>query len=302
VSSNRARSRSKSIGKFSLPPSVKRAVKQGLVLSRVPTSQIRLMPDFIIIGAQRCGTTSLYNYLISHPCIAPALWKEVHFFDINYERGSAWYRAHFPTSLYKYYVEQVRKRALVIGESSPYYIFHPLAPRRVFEMIPEVRLIALLRNPVDRAFSHHRREARKGFETLSFEDAIQREEERLRGGADTMFQNENYYSFNHQHYSYLFRGVYVDQLKAWMSFFSRERILILKSEDFFDDPSATLRQVVEFLNLPDWESKKYKKYGYTHEAEMDIRIREYLVDYFRPHNRRLYEYLGRDFGWDRGEL
>ena len=115
---------------------------------------MRLMPDFIIIGAARCGTTNLYRNLTQHPYIVPAFRKEVHFFDhtSNFKNGVAWYRAHFPLLLYKHY-KQVRKQDIVTGEASPYYIFHPHAPKRAFEIVPQVKLIVMLRNPVDRAYS-----------------------------------------------------------------------------------------------------------------------------------------------------
>lgn len=287
-----------------LPLSMKRAYRESLKLytrARVLTSRIQLLPDFIIIGAQRCGTTSLYRNLVQHPCVAPAIFKEVHFFDNNFMKGIAWYRAHFPSFLHKYYVEQIRKQELVTGESSPYYIFHPHASKRILETVPQVKLIALLRNPVDRAYSHFRHEVRLGVETLPFEDVMGREEERLRGEIEKMLEDENYYSFNHEHYSYLSRGIYVDQLKIWMKNFPKEQILILKSEDFFNNPSAVFGQIIEFLRLPNWEPKEYRKYnvGYYARAHMDATIRKRLIDYFEPHNQRLYEYLGVNFGWNR---
>lgn len=270
-------------------------------LRRVQTDHIQLMPDFIIIGAQRCGTTSLYNYLTKHPCVVSSYKKEVHFFDINFGKGLAWYRAHFfPSFLYKYYIKQISKQDMVAGEASPYYIFHPHAPKRISEIVPRVKLIVLLRNPVDRAYSHYRNEVKLEVETLSFEDAIEREEERLRGDVEKVLEDENYYSFNHQHYSYLSRGVYVDQLKIWMNLFPNEQILILKSEDFFNNPPTIFKRVIEFLNLPIWEPKEYRKYNIGWLArKMNATIRKRLIDYFEPHNQRLYEYLGVNLGWNR---
>lgn len=270
-------------------------------LRRMQKDQILLIPDFIIIGAQRCGTTSLYNYLTKHPHVVSSYKKEVHFFDVNFKNGIGWYRAHFfPSFSYKYYVKQISKQDIVTGEASPYYIFHPHAPKRILETVPRAKLIALLRNPVDRAYSHYRHEVKLGVETLSFKDAIEKEEERLRGEMEKMLEDENYYSFNHQHYSYLSRGIYVDQLKTWMNLFPKEQILILKSEDFFNDPPAIFKQVLEFLNLPSWELKEYRKYNVGWLAEkMDATIRKRLIDYFEPHNQRLHEYLGVNFGWEK---
>jgi hypothetical protein len=257
------------------------------------------MPDFIIIGAQKCGTTSLYKYLIEHPCIARARRKGIHFFDKSFVKGMTWYRAHFASVLLKYYVKQIHGQDFITGESSPYYIFHPHVPKRISETIPQVQLIVLLRNPIDRAYSHYHHEVSKGNETLSFEDAIAGETERLDGEREKMLKDGDYYSFNHEHYSYLSRGIYVDQLKLWMSRFPKDQILILKSEDFYADPAAILKQTVQFLNLPTWEATDCTKYNSGNYPKMDVTVRKRLIEYFEPHNQRLYEYLGVNFEWDR---
>jgi hypothetical protein len=277
---------------------MRQVVAQGLRLPRLLTGWVRLMPDFIIIGVQRCGTTSLYNYLIEHPNVAPAFKKEVHFFDKHFKKGPIWYRAHFPSFFYASYVKQIRRQDLITGEATPYYIFYPHTPKRILETVPQAKLIVLLRNPVDRAYSHYHHEVRMGTETLSFERAIEREEERLYGEMEKTLADENYYSFNHQHYAYLSRGIYVDQLKTWMSLFSREQILLLGSEDFYNEPPTVLKQVIEFIELPAWELKKYRKYNYAHYSKMDATIRRRLIDYFKPHNQKLCEYLDMNFGWD----
>ncbi|UCG37660.1 MAG: sulfotransferase domain-containing protein [Candidatus Bathyarchaeota archaeon] len=256
------------------------------------------MPDFIIIGAQRCGTTSLYNYLIQHPWIAPASNKEVHFFDYNFGKGLAWYRAHFPSFLHKYYSRRVQGQDTITGESSPYYLFHPHVPNRILETAPQVKLIVILRNPVDRAYSHYHHERRLGFEALSFEEAIRREEERLEGELERMIRDEKYHSFNHQHYSYLSRGIYVDQIRAWMNLFPKNQILILKSEDFHNDPRTVYNETVKFFGLPAWQLGNFKEFNVGDYPKMPAAMRKHLSSYFNSHNKRLYEYLGRDFGWN----
>lgn len=299
----------RAIERYSVPYLIKWVTRWTL---RILTGKMRLMPDFIIIGAQRCGTTSLYNYLVEHPDVVPAFRKEVHFFDNHFNKGITWYRSHFPLFWYKYYVNKIRHQDFITGEASPYYIFHPHAPQRIFETVPRVKLIALLRNPVDRAYSHYQHEVKMGFETLSFEDAIEREKERLPIEMAKMLEDKNYCSFDHRNYSYLSRGIYVDQLEVWTSFFPRDQILVLKSEDFYDDPPATVKQVVEFMDLPNCRSNEYEKYSYTHYPkmdaatrerlidyfEMDAAIRERLIAYFEPHNQRLYEYLDMNLGWN----
>lgn len=260
---------------------------------RMLTGRFRLLPDFIIIGAQRCGTTSLHSYLTAHPLVGAPCEKELHFFDYGFERGLAWYRSNFPWRL-----RRALGQTFITGEASPYYMFHPLAARRIRQAVPDARLIVLLRNPVDRAYSHYHHTVRIGRETLSFEDAIEAEPERLDGEREKILRGQGYYSHAHQSFSYVSRGIYVDQLREWMSVFPREQFLILRSEDFYADPGATVGRVLEFLGLPAWDQIRYKKFNDASYPEMDPAMRKRLADVFRPHNRRLYEYLGMDFRWE----
>lgn len=271
---------------------------------RASTNSIRLMPDFIIIGTMRGGTTSLYSYLTNHPNIGPAYMKEVHFFDVYYHKGLPWYRAQFPSSVQKYYAEHVQKQQFITGEASPYYLFHPHAPKRIARTLPQVKLVVLLRNPVNRAYSHYYHEVAGGHEKLpTFEEAIDREQERISKEAEELAGNERYVSYKHRHFSYLSRGIYVDQLKIWMDLFPREQFLILKSEDFYIDPAAIFQQVLEFVNVPgtglNGQKEEYKQLNTTKPPKMNAATRKWLLEYFEPHNARLYEYLGVDFGWDR---
>ncbi len=272
---------------------------------RAATCSIRLLPDFIIIGAQRGGTTSLYNYLAEHPGIGAASIKEVHFFDTpHFKQGLAWYRAHFPTVAEKFYAERFQKLKFITGEASPYYLFYPHAPARIAGALPGVKLIVMVRNPVDRAYSHYYHELAGGAEQLSsFEEAIEQESKRLAGVPEKMQEDERYYSFNHRHFSYLARGIYVDQLRPWMSQFSREQILIIKSEDFYTDPAAIFKQSLAFLGLESFpptggREDIFKRYNDTKPPRMNTTTRKRLIEFFSPHNARLYEFLGRDFGWE----
>src|SRR5579884_800756 len=272
-------------------------------LYRGITAPVRLLPDFLIIGTQRGGTTSLYHYLQAHPCLQATTTKEVHFFDRKYHKGLLWFRSHFPTVWEKSRAQQVQKQAFVTGEASPSYLFHPHVYKRVAQTLPHVKLIVLLRNPVDRAYSQYYHSIELGYESRSFEEAIHDEQERTAQEREKILKDAHYQSYAYKHHSYLTRGIYVDQLQAWMSFFPREQFLILKSEDFYADPAATLKQVYAFLNLPVTElqsqKKEYKQLNNTSYAKMDEALRTRLVEYFRPHNARLYEFLGTDFGWNK---
>jgi len=277
-----------------MPSFLERASKFGF---RLLTNQIRLVPDFLIIGAAKCGTTSLYAYLTQNPCIASALKKEIYFFDQSFRRGLSWYRAHFPTILQKYYTEKKEKKALITGEATPCYIFHPHVPKRVFENLPNIKIIVLLRNPVDMAYSFYNMKFATGIENLSFEDALDKEEERLSGELEKMLVDENYYSFTRQHFSYLSRGIYVDQLKIWLSLFPKEQMLILTSDDLYKAPAATVTRVTEFLGLLGWKSEQFHRENHIPYAKMEAKTRQRLLQYFAPHNQRLYELLGTNFGW-----
>ena len=278
----------------------KQSIRQWLSWNvRRISAPIRVLPDFIIIGAQRCGTTSLYRYLCTHPAIGRAAKKEVHFFDNSFKKSINSYRIYFQTFFYKYYRQQISHQALLTGEASPYYLFHPLAPHRISQSLPRVKLIVLLRNPVDRAYSHYWHEVRRGKETLSFEEAIEREPERLWGQRERLiFHDGAYYSATHQHFSYLARGIYVDQLSVWQRLFPKEQFLILRSEEFYADPATTLNRIFAFLNLPSWSRTDDTIYNHSDYPSMTMTTKKQLADYFRPHNERLYEFLGQDFGWE----
>jgi len=261
---------------------------------RSATASIRALPDFLIIGEAKCGTTSLYNDLVSHPFVLGAAVKELHFFDLRYQRGIDWYKAQFPLPWRSWRMAGDRVQT---GEASPYYLFHPHAPLRIKQALPDVRLIAMLRNPVERAYSHYQHEFRKRRETLSFEEAVDREPERLRGELERMLADPRYNSREHRRHAYVTRGVYVDPLHNVTRLFGAARLLILKSEDYFTAPEATLRRVFEFLELPPQESRSFARKNIGSYMPIDSHLRQRLVDYFAPHNARLYDFIGVNLGW-----
>lgn len=258
-----------------------------------------MLPHFIIIGAQKAGTTSLYKYLSKHPSIIAPEKKEVHFYDDNFTKGLKWYRRHFPTVIEKFYYYYLKKAPLLTGESTPYYLFHPWAPQRIAKTIPNVKIIALLRNPVDRAYSHYQHNLRREREPLSFEDAIAKEQERLAGEKNKMLDNDLYYSFPHKHYSYLSRGIYVNQLKVWMDLFSPHQFLIIISEHFYANTSEVFLQTLKFLDLPSWEPETYHIYNTTPYKNVSKTTRKKLIDYYRPYNEKLYDTLDLNLSWDK---
>ena len=255
------------------------------------TTPLRVLPDFLVIGVMKGGTTSFFNYLAQHPQINPPFRKEIKFFDIHYLQGLGWYRAHFPTRF-------KMKSGMLTGEATPYYIFHPAAPERVAKVLPNVKLIVLLRNPVDRAYSHYNHMLRVGRELLPFEEAIAREAERLDGEAEKIVAEPRYSTFKHLHYSYLARGRYIEQLEKWFALFPRRQIQILPSEELYTSPATAYRQAVEFLGLSAWEPGDFSVYKQGAYEQMPSSIRKYLMDYYRPYNQRLYDCLDKNFDWD----
>lgn len=274
-------------------PSLMRDVRLGF---RYLTSPLRVLPDFVIIGAKKCATTTLYSYLTQHPAVAPAFRKEIYYFNACWGKGPAWYRAFFPSVLERS-AARLRGRPFLTGEATPDYLFDHHAPRRLAATIPDARLLAILRDPVDRAYSFYNHNRRAGLETLGFEEAVDREEERLAGEREKVQADEAYFSFAWEHHSYLTRGVYVDQLQHWAKFFPREQLLVLSTSRLTERPDETLRSALAFLDLPYAEPRAFEKLNAVPYEPMRADTRERLQEWFRPHNERLYEYLGHDLGW-----
>ena len=285
-----------------LPEWLKRPLRPGVYgprfRLRLATAGYRVLPDFVILGAQKAGTVSLYRYLIEHPCVLPAWSKEALYFTHNYTKGLRWYRAMFPFRATRERMERRRGTRCITGEATPYSLFHPDVPRRMREAIPHAKLIVLLRDPTGRAISQFYHETRKGHENLPIEEAFAAEKERLKGEVERLLRDPGYVSLQHQHHSYQSRSLYLDQIKAWHARFPREQVLILKAEHLFTEPRETFRAVLDFLSLPPWEPKKFARYNAGRYTRKDAALRQKLSEFFEPHNRALYEYLGVDWKWE----
>lgn len=265
------------------------------------TGSLRMSPNFIIIGAARCGTTSLYNCLIKHPYIGSALRKEIHFFDSNFHNGFNWYKSFFPFKFRKLVIKYIFRHNFITGESTPFYMLHPGVPKRVFSLLPKLKIIIILRNPTDRIYSHYNKykkiQIKKGSKILSFKEIIKRSEDKLIEGLYRIKLDEKYNRRILQKYSHLAWGIYVDQIKRWRKYYPMEQILILKSEDFFSNPSNTLKKVFKFLNLPNWEIKNFEIFEAGDYQKMDDNTREFLNNFYEPYNQQLYKYLDLNFNW-----
>jgi hypothetical protein len=250
---------------------------------RLATAGLRPLPDPVIIGAQRAGTTSLHAWRCSHPKVAPFRKDEMHYFDgTKYDRGLRWYRAQLP----------MRIRFQCQVDVSPYMMIHPLAPERAArDLAPSSRFVALLREPVERALSQYWRNRKIGRENESFAVALEKEDERLRGTLDALRRGEG--SATHRWYSYRTRGLYAEQLERWFDVVGRDRVMVIESERIFRDPQV-LAEVLEWCGLPP-NNVPYPSLNAIPRAPESANAAAELRTWFEPHNEALFDLLGRRF-------
>jgi hypothetical protein len=262
------------------------------------TASARMTPSFLIVGAQRCGTTSMYKTLSQHPMVLPAvLHKGAHYFDTGYGHGPAWYRGHFPLHVTARRAAPAPGRLPITGESSPYYMFHPLAGQRIAADLPGVKLLVLLRDPVERAYSAHTHETARGFETEPFERALELEPVRLAGEEAKLVADPAYQSYSHQHHAYLTRGRYADQLRRLEGLFGRDRMHVVDSQRFFTDPEPVFAEVVEFLGVGAARGIAYEKHNARPRAPMPDSVRAALENQLAESDDELETWLGAPPSW-----
>lgn len=278
-----------------VPRALKIRLRNLVSPMRLATSKSRVLPDFIILGAQKAGTSSLFQFISEHPQVSPSSKKEIHYFDGGidtstdlYQKGEYWYRAHF-----------TKKSELgtghITGEASPAYLFNPIVPERIYKTIPGAKLIAILRNPTERAISQYFHERKLDCENLSIDAALQQEESRLQ----LSYESREYNDFDFIHHSYQSRGLYKQQLDRYLQYFPLNQILVLSSEDFFTDPQGTLKQTFEFLDIDkDYLVNDLKPRNVSHNrTKVDARIYSQLDEFYRLPNQALFNLIGREFPW-----
>jgi hypothetical protein len=283
-----------------VPESVQHLIRTGSRSIGRLTAGSRILPSFLICGGRRCGTTSLHRALAHHPTVLePLRHKDIHYFDNNYRRGADWYRAHFPL---RRHAERVRELHGVPGqtfETSPYYLHHPHAAARIARDLPGVRLIVLVRDPVERAYAQHAHEVARGCEMeADFARALALEHSRLRGQHARLTADPNAYSFAHRHHAYRAGGEYAAALESLAHQVGRDRILVLESEQFFSDPKAVYDRAQDFLGLPHlgYPDFDVPDAGPRGEAMPD-EIRASLRAHYEPHDAALAAWLGRTPAW-----
>lgn len=260
----------------------------------------RSVPDFLVIGTKRGGTTSMFNYLLMHPGVhgifpAGRGKKSTDYFFKEYHRGDAWYRAHFHSDRSKDRARGALGYRPVSGEASPYYLWDPRMARRIHRTAPEVKAIALLRDPVKRAWSHYLERRQMHVEPLTFEQALAAEQARTDGELERMLADDTYYSEAFDWYPYRARGIYRPQLENWAAVFPAGQLLVLRAEDLYRDVQGTFDVVCDFLQvgrfaLPERTAFNAARGG---AEPMPDAARRELTEFFAPHNTDLERYLGR---------
>jgi hypothetical protein len=252
------------------------------------TSRWRTAPSFFILGAQKSGTSSLFQFLVENDFVASNKQKEIYYFNnlINFERGQKWYLSHF---------KLFGKKPTC--DATANYFEAPEAPNRIKSIFPDTKCIILLRNPIDRAFSHYKMAVKYGYETLSFSEALQMEDARLQHEKDHLTSNKH--NFVYQRLGYRTKGYYADQLKKWkLAFPSNEQLLVVKSENLFVDPSNTCRNILDFLGMDGTINFQLKNINEsTLNSELSPHLRQELAEYYAPLNEELYDLIGENFNW-----
>jgi hypothetical protein len=275
-----------------------RLARRAYHLGARSTHRQRVLPDFIIAGAQRSGTTSLFRYLAGHPeIVRPRLIKGVHYFDLHFDRDIGWYRTHFPKRQQLERVGAPGAGRALTGEASPYYMFHPAIPSRMAELLPGVKVIVILRDPVRRAWSQYQHEVGRGFETLSFEEALRAEPVRLEGEEERLLRDPTYVSRSHIHHSYVARGRYLPQLQRLHSALGPGSVLVLENRDLERRLQKAFDRVTDFLGLSRHELEEPVAYNTRRYAAMEPGSRRWLTDRLRESNHELFDYLGVEWDW-----
>ncbi|MCI0333760.1 MAG: sulfotransferase domain-containing protein [Planctomycetes bacterium] len=256
---------------------------------RLATQRIRQLPTAVIVGAQKAGTTQLYAYLTTHPRCFKAAEKEVDFFSKHAERSIEWYRSRFPL---RRIVAALQGQVL---EASPSYLPVPEALHRMKSVLPEARVIVLLRDPVSRAFSHYQHYRARHLEARSFAAAV---DDELRQNATPPVRGIALRHGARPMLGYVARGYYALQLELLLSLYSRERVLVMDSAELFADTNAACQRVFSFLGLERYDIRPGKVFnrGY-YDERIDPRVAELLRSHYQPYDELLRDLLGVRFSW-----
>ena len=260
------------------------------------TGFIRVIPDFLVIGAKRCGTTSLYQHLPEHPCISKSPHDNMGFFNDNFHLGVNWYKSFFPTTFTRKKIKSKFGNFLAFDVTTKYMEEESTA-NNVYQTKPNMKIIIILRNPVDRAYSQYHLSVRQTAERRSFEDVVEENMNRLNKESHEHYEIKPRFSAKED--NYLKKGLYALQLKYWLKIFPREYILIVSTEEFESNQQIIYNKIFEFLNISKFEVKNTKKMEKGNYPPIKSETRNLLLDYFRQHNHELFELINMEFDWDK---
>jgi len=281
-----------------VPTSLRPMARHTLDTFGAATSRFRTTPDFIVIGGQRCGTTTIFKTLAQHPqVLRPLTDKGTDYFTLHYSRGLAWYRGRMPLEASRR-ARRRRQGDAKVFEACTYYMFHPVAIERLAQALPNVKLVAMLRNPVSRAFSAYKHELARGFETEpSFRRALDLEDERLDGEVERLRNDPDYQSFSHRHHAYRRRGQFAEQLERVFAHFPKDQVHVMQSESFFADPGGEFTALTDFLGLRRWLPDHFDRHNARPSSPMPDDAREFLATHYKAHDAALAELLGAPPTW-----
>ncbi|GLQ87929.1 hypothetical protein GCM10007898_14970 [Dyella flagellata] len=274
--------------------------KCWVILWRTPTRRLRTLPDVLVIGVSKAGTSTIAAYLAQHPDFHPPLYKEPHYFDLHPQENVEWYRAQFPLRMHRWLAKKAFKRPFVSGDFTPSYYLLPHAPERTRRELGSPKIILSLRNPIDRAYSHYKDSRSIGYEIMDrFQDALKAEPTRLRGELEKMEKDPNYCSKALLSFGYKTRGIYIRYIQHWRRWYPDSDMLILNFDEWIKQPDDAYAKICDFLGIRRWALGRYAAYNVNEHAfpEIPSDVRRELAAFFEPHNQALYEYLKTDFCW-----
>ena len=260
------------------------------------SSPLRVLPECFVIGVVRSGTTSLYHYLGQHPCIGPSAYDEIGYFDENYHLGINWYKSLFPT---KFTRDKIIKKhgKFLTYDVTPFYIYNPLVTRRIFESFPQAKIISNLRNPIDRAYSNYIIMLQDGDTTKTFEEIVKMEMDEIDKSKSKL--NDESYIVDTFYENLLARGFYANQLEVWFEKFQKNQLLMISTEDLAQKTDQVLTKVFEFLDLPYFKIRDFTKQNKREYPLMKDETRKLLIEFYKPHNEKLYSLINQHFDWDK---
>jgi hypothetical protein len=256
------------------------------------TAPLRVLPDFIVVGFGKAGTTTLYHYLSEHPCIMKSSHDHLGFFDSNFELGLNFYKSFFPTKFSKFFLKYTKKCFRTYDVTAS-YIREPLSAKRILKTLPKIKLIIICRNPVDVAYSYYFNDpSLKG--GLSFEEAIKNEIKMV----ENEIKNSKNYPRNLLEKSFLARAIYYEQIEIWYELFPKNQLLVIEAEDLAKDHIKTFNKIFDFLDLPRYDIKNFEKQNVSKYPPIKEETRKFLIDYFKPYNEKLYKLINENYDWE----